>query len=132
MPKRNKISPEETAKIEAARHRNKDKMVERWLKILLLHAAGESRKSIATAMGVSPQYITELVGEYKRVGLDSFAKKNYKGNRRNMSFAEEEALIKTFDALAEAGEIVETSAIKAAYVEKVGHQIGASQIYRVL
>ncbi len=47
-----------------------------------------------------------------------------------MSIEEEEALLAPF--IAEAGQMVEVSKIKAAYVEKVGHEIGGGQIYYVL
>ncbi|MCL1963826.1 MAG: winged helix-turn-helix domain-containing protein, partial [Firmicutes bacterium] len=67
-----------------------------------------------------------------RKGLSEFAKKQYKGNRRNMSAAEEEAFLATYKKEAGEGHIIETSAIKAAYEEKVGRTIGGSQIYRVL
>lgn len=49
-----------------------------------------------------------------------------------MTREEEAALLEPFLEKAQKGEIVEVSAIKAAYEEKVGHTIGGSQIYRVL
>ena len=57
---------------------------------------------------------------------------HYGGNRRNMSFEEEEALLEPFLQKAEAGQVVEVSEIEAAYREAVGHSIGTSQIYYVL
>ena len=132
MPKRNRISPEEVKEIEKARKANKDKTVEKWLEVLMMHAEGKKRWEIAEKTGYREQYVTELVGEYRRKGLSEFAKKQYKGNRRNMSAAEEEAFLATYKKEAGEGHIIETSAIKAAYEEKVGHTIGGSQIYRVL
>lgn len=49
-----------------------------------------------------------------------------------MSYAEEEELLAPFREQAEKGELVEVSAIEAAYQEAVGHSIGTSQIYYVL
>ena len=132
MSKRNQISAEEVAEIEKIRKQNKDKTVEKWLEVLLLHAAGKSRAEIAEKTGFKKQYITELLGEYRRNGLAEYAKKQYKGNRRNMSFAEEEAFLAQFKTLAEQGKIIETSELKAAYEKAVGHKIGKGQIYRVL
>jgi len=132
MPKRNHISAEEVGEIEKARRKNKDKTVDRWLEILLMHAEGKKRSEMAKKTGYSEQYVTELVGEYRREGLAEFVKKQYKGNRRNMSLSEEEAFLATYKKQAGQGQIIETSAIKAAYEEKVGHTIGGSQIYRVL
>ena len=132
MSKRNQISAEEVAEIEKIRKQNKDKTVEKWLEVLLLHAAGKSRAEIAEKTGFKKQYITELMGEYRRNGLAEYAKKQYKGNRRNMSIAEEEVFLAQFKKLAEQGKIIETSELKAAYEEKTGHKIGKGQIYRVL
>ena len=132
MPKRNQISAEEIQKIEKARKENKDKTVEKWLEVLLLHAEGKKRSEIAKKTGFGEQYVTELVGEYCRKGLEDFAQKKYKGNRRNMSLAEESEFLAKYKEQAEQGQMIEVSVIKEAYEEKVGHSIGGSQIYRVL
>ena len=49
-----------------------------------------------------------------------------------MSYAEEAKLLAQYEQQAEAGQMVETSEIKKAYEEKVGHRIGGQQIYLVL
>ncbi|MDY6018985.1 MAG: winged helix-turn-helix domain-containing protein, partial [Anaerococcus sp.] len=54
------------------------------------------------------------------------------GNRRNMTFEEEEEFLKQFEEKAEKGQIVTAKEIEKAYIEKVGHSIGGSQIYYVL
>ena len=132
MPKRNIISEEEVLEIRKVRQENKDKTVDKWLEALLLHADGLKRAKIAEKTGFGKQYITDLVVEYKRVGLAEFSKKQYKGNHRNMSFAEEEAFLSQYKERAEQGQIVETSEMKAAYEKQVGHSIGGGQIYRLL
>jgi transposase len=133
MVKRHYISKEEVSKIEAVRRKNQDKMIDRWLEVLLLHAAGKSRAEISAKTDFKKQYITELVGEYRREGLERYAKKHYKGNNRNMSFAEEEALLEPFKTQAESGQIVEVGEILAAYEKKLGEPVKSnSQIYNVL
>lgn len=134
MPRRHYISEEEVAEIEKIRKANNDKTIDKWLEVLLLHAAGRSREEIAAKTAFKKQYITELVGEYHREGLESFAKKQYKGNNRNLSYAEEEALLAPFQKAAEAGQIVEVSAIKAAYEKAIGRSLEKAhgQIYNVL
>ena len=132
MPKRHYISEEEVKEIEKARKQNNDKTVDKWLEVLLMHAAGKKRSEISEKTEFGEQYVTELVGEYRKKGLSDYMTKQYKGNRRNMSIAEEEAFLSDYKELAEQGQIIETSAIKAAYEEKVGHSIGGSQIYLVL
>ena len=69
MPKRNRISAEEVQEIEKARKKNKDKTVEKWLEVLMMHAEGKKRLEIAQKTGYGEQYVTELAGEYCRKGL---------------------------------------------------------------
>ena len=132
MPKRNIITSEEVVEIKKIRQKNNDKTVDKWLEVLILHSEGKSRAEISEKTGFKKQYITSLVGEYRKVGLENFAVKQYKGNRRNLSLAEEKAFIDGFKKLAETGQIVTVKDIKAAYEAKVGHKIGNGQIYRVL
>jgi len=132
MPKRNQITEWEVKEIEKERQRNKDKTIDKWLEVLLMHAAGRSRDEISKKTGFGKQYVTELVGEYRKKGLAEYAKKQYAGNRRNMSLEEEAAFLEEYKKQAEEGQIIEVGAIKQAYEEKVGHTIGGSQIYHVL
>jgi len=132
MPKRHTISADELPAISKARKLNRDKTIDKWLNVLELHAAGKSREDISAETGFKKQYITELVGEYCRVGLEEYSRKLYRGNRRNMSQSEEAALLEAYKERAAQGQIIEVGEIKASYEEKVGHKIGGGQIYRVL
>ncbi|WP_273497438.1 winged helix-turn-helix domain-containing protein [Peptoniphilus rhinitidis] len=49
-----------------------------------------------------------------------------------MSFEEEEEFLKQFEEKAEKGQIITAKEIEKAYIERVGHPIGGSQIYYVL
>ena len=51
---------------------------------------------------------------------------------KDMGQDEEEIVLTQFLNKAEKGQIVETSEIKKAYDEKIGHKTGHGQIYRVL
>ena len=133
MPKRQQISAEEVVEIQKKYRKNKDKHIDKRLEVLLLHAEGKKRVEISSKTGYSEQRITELVREYRHEGLEYFAQKHYKGNHRNMSFEEEEALLEPFKAQAQAGQIVEVGKILAAYENKMGRPAGSnSQIYYVL
>ena len=57
---------------------------------------------------------------------------HYHGNRRNLTVAEEAAILRPFQERAEAGQMVDVREIKAAYEAAVGHEIGSGQIYFVL
>ena len=77
-------------------------------------------------------YYTVLVSRYKANGLASITESHYHGNHRNLSYAEEEALLEPFRQASNAGKTVSVHDIETAYREAVGHSIGTSQIYYVL
>jgi transposase len=132
MSERYQITAEQKEEIEKARKENKNKNVERRLKVLVLRAKGKDYKEIAEQTEYNASYASQLVSLYCNQGLSAIVGNHYRGNHRNMTFAEEEAFLETYKKLAEQGEIVEVSEIKRAYEEKVGHKIGGSQIYYVL
>jgi len=132
MFKRYHINEDQISEINKARKENKNKNVERRLKVVALYADGIGREEIAEKTGCAKSYITELVMKYRDGGLQAIAGNNYHGNRRNMSFEEEAAFLEEYRTNAEKGQVVDVGAIKKAYEEKVGHSIGGSQIYYVL
>ena len=115
-----------------ARKKNKDKRAEFRLHALQLRAEGKKSKEIAKEMGISAPYISQLSAKYFKDGIEAISGNHYGGNRRNMSYEEEEGILKPFYEKAEKGQMVEISEIKAAYQEKVDHKISVVQIYRVL
>ena len=123
---------EEKQEIKAAREKSRDKNVEKRLEALEMRAEGHRNKEISEKTGFHTQYITVLVSRYKNNGLASITENHYHGNRRNLSYAEEEALLEPFCRDADAGKMVSVRDIEAAYREAVGHSIGTSQIYYVL
>ena len=135
MPKRNEINEEQAAELERARAINNDKNVERRLLALLLRSKGMENSTVAVWTGFAETYVGALVSRYCKNGLAAIVENNYCGNRRNLSFEEEEALLKPFREKAEAGKIVEAGEIKLAYEEATGNTLGDNnkgQIYRVL
>ena len=123
---------EENQEIKAAREKNRDKNVEKRLEALELRAEGKRNKEISEKTGFHTQYITVLVSRYKSNGLSSITENHYHGNRRNLSYEEEEAILEPFRQSAKAGKLVSVRDIEAAYQEAVGHSIGTGQIYYVL
>ncbi len=126
------INAEQKAELEAARKANKDKNIDKRLKALILRAEGKKNAEIAKETEYHEAYVSKLVSLYCNRGLGSIVDNHYAGNRRNMSFTEEEALLCEYKKKAEEGQIIEVSEIKKAYEEKVGHRIGKGQIYYVL
>ena len=127
-----KFSEEDQEKIKKAREKNRDKQTDRRLMVLEMRSEGKTQREIAEKTGFHRSHVSNLIRKYFEEGLESIAEKQYSGNRRNMSFAEEEELLAPFREQAEKGELVDVSAIESAYREAVGHSIGTAQIYYVL
>jgi transposase len=134
MPARLFISPAQAREIEELRKQNKNKNVDRRLRVLLMHASGRGREEIASQTEYTVTYISKIVAKYVDNGISAIADNNYRGNRRNMSLEEETIFLDRFREQAEDGQIIEVSEIKRAYEEAIGRSIENShgQIYRVL
>lgn len=132
MPKTYKIDRAELKEIEEARKANQNKQVEKRLHAVLLRGQGKKNAEIAEQLETSSKVVSRWVSLYVKEGLDSLLPKKREARRRNMSYAEEEGLLSSFEEQAKLGRVVEVSDIKAAYEKKVGHTIGGGQIYRVL
>lgn len=132
MPKTYQFTEEQIAELTAAKKKNKNKTINRRIEALLLRAAKVKRMLVAEKTGFCKQYISDLTANYHQKGLSTIIDNHYGGNRRNMSLEEEKAFLEPFIGQSEKGQLIEVSAIKAAYEEKVGHTIGGSQIYYLL
>ena len=132
MPKRYHINEDQVKELEKIRTKNKDKNVDKRIKTLLLRAQGNSARVIAEKTGFAKTYIYELVAKYCNQGISAIVENNYTGNRRNITFQEEEVFLEKYRKIAEQGQIIVVNEIKTAYEEIVGHPIGGTQIYYVL
>ena len=126
------FTEEAIAEIQEARRKNRDKNVDRRLKALELKAAGLTGQEIAEMTDYNSGYISKLAAKYRKSGIEAITGNHYGGNRRNMTYEEEAALLAQFINEADGGHITDVSAIKTAYDEKIGHTTGHGQIYYVL
>jgi transposase len=126
------LDEEQIAEIEAARKKNRNKQVEKRLAVLILRGQGMRNKAVAEKVGVHEKLASRWMSDYVHKGIGALVDNHYAGNRRNLTIEEEAVLLEPFSKAANAGEVVDTKEIKKAYVEKVGHEIGSGQIYRVL
>ena len=126
------FSEEDKKVIEKARRSTRDKQQDKRLEVLEFRCKGMTLKEIAEKTGYHRSHVSNLVKKYFEEGIASIAEKHYSGNRRNLSYEEEEAILSPFREKAIRGEVVEVSAIETAYMDAVGHSIGGSQIYYVL
>ena len=132
MPKTYTISKETAREIAHMRKNVHDKRVDRRLRAIQLRGEGMKNPEIADKLETSAAMVSQWVSAYINEGIETLTGGKYRGNRRNMSFEEEAALLAEYIERARKGQIVETSEIARAYEEKVGHAIGSGQIYRVL
>ena len=132
MAKSYEISQSQLLEIEAARKKNRNKNVERRLYVLVMRAEGKSLEEISEKTGYHISTASKLIARYMRDGISAIAENHYKGNRRNMSFEEEAAILVPFIERAERGEMVDIKEIAAAYQKAVPHKISDTQIYYVL
>ena len=132
MAKSYAISQSQLVEIEAAREKNRNKNIERRLYVLVMRAEGKSLEEISEKTGYHISTASKLIARYMRDGISAIAENHYKGNRRNMSFEEEAAILAPFIERAERGEMVDIKEIAAAYQKAVPHKISDTQIYYVL
>jgi transposase len=134
MPSRLIIRSWQVKEIEAARKENRNKNVDKRLRVLLLHAKGKGRAEIARETEYSATHISKIVAKYVDFGIKAVAGNNYQGNHRNLDYESEKALIDSFKKKAEEGQVIEVSEIKKAYEKAIGRSLDTNrgQIYNVL
>ena len=132
MAKPYAISQSQLVEIETARKKNRNKNIERRLYVLVMRAEGKSLEEISEKTGYHISTASKLIARYMRDGISAIAENHYKGNRRNMSFEEEAAILTPFIERAKRGEMVDIKEIAAAYQKAVPHKISDTQIYYVL
>jgi transposase len=134
MPKSYQFSETQIAELEVAKKKNKNKNVDKRLDVLLLRAKKVGRNAVCEKTGFCKQHITGLTVLYHKKGLDAIIGNHYKGNHRNLSFEQEEEILKEFEEAAESGRLVLIEDILRAYEEKLGRSVENSRghIYQVL
>jgi len=130
--KRLVIEKEEYEQIVAAEKRTQDKRISRKLRVLMLRYEGFSNSDIGEKVGLGSVRVSQLVREYRESGLETFTKKKYGGNHRNLSEEEESEILKQFEGSAETGNIIIARDIKKAFDDKLGRDTGRGYIYMLL
>jgi len=132
MPKTYTIKAEQINELWQERKKHDDKMIDKRLHAVILRGEGMKDGAIAEKLDTSSKVVSRWVCKYVHDGIEALTGKNQGGNRRNMSFAEEESLLAPHMEQAEKGQLISISEIEREYASKVGHKIGSGQIYRVL
>ena len=127
-----RITEEEYEAIKKAEKATTNKRVSQRLKVLMLRYEGKSNPEISKKLDLSMDRISHLISEFKRNGLEEYIRNKYEGNHRNMSYEEEEQILKQFEAKAAAGQVITVKEIKAALDKKLGRDTGRGYIYMLL
>jgi len=126
------ITEEEYKLVKEEAKRNKHKRVDKRLQVIILRYEGMKDIEIADKLGYSRQRISELCAEFKKVGIEEYAKHKYGGNNQALSTEEEKSILDTFAEKAQKGELVTAQDIKRAFDKKRGKDTGRGYIYMLL
>lgn len=133
MRKGHQFTKEQKEEVLNLLKETQDAKLYRKLEVLRLRMDGYSNSQIAEIAQYSTSRVSALVCIYAKNGIAYFEKEQrVGGNRRNLSFENEAALLDKFKETAKAGTIVSVSDIKAAYDKECGHVSGLGTIYTVL
>ena len=66
------ISNSEIERIKTEARKNKNKRVDRKLQVLILRYEGKSNSEISEKTGYNERYVTTLIGQYQRQGLEEY------------------------------------------------------------
>jgi transposase len=133
MAKRYEINAEQAAEIAAVRKGIRDKNADRRLHAVQLRGEGMKNGAVAAKLDADKRMVSAWVRLYAEGGIEALLPKKRGGNRRNLTYEQEAAVLEPFLKAAQAGQVVETKAIKNAYMQAIGRELkGHGQIYNVL
>lgn len=127
-----KISAEEYEAAKALEARTKDKHISRKLRILMLRYEGVKVQEIAKAFGTTVNTVSRICTQYKRTGLQEFARNKYTSHCRLLSEEQEKELLSQFEERARKGEMITAQDIKEAFDAACGKDTGKVYVYMVL
>ena len=126
------ISEEEYVRIRAAIKANKNKRIAKKLEVLELRHAGMRNDEIALRTGYNKRYVTTLMGQYKKQGLDEFIRIKQTSHYRNMTESEEAEVLAECEKEAQDGHILTAAEVQAKLEERLGRESGHNYAYRVM
>ena len=127
-----KISEQEYERIKAAAKKNKNKRVDKKLQVLLMRHDNKGNDEISARTGYNVRYITTLMGQYKKQGLEEFIRIKQTSHNRNLSVEQEAMVLAKFEEEADAGHELTVSDIRKGLETELGRETPATYVYRVL
>jgi transposase len=130
--KKHIITKEEYESVQEAAKSNTHKRVEKRLRVIILRYEGMKDWEIGEKLGYTRQRVSQLCSQFKREGVEEYARHKYGGNNQAQTTQEEKAILDRFAAKAAKGEVVTVQSIKAAFDAKRGKDTGRGYIYMLL
>lgn len=126
------ITIEEYEAIKKEATKNKNKNVDKRLKVLIYRYEGFSDKEIANKLDYSVGRISQLCSEFKKVGLEEYTRQKYKGNYRYLSEEEEKEILEKCNEKGDKGEFVNVKEIRHIFEVELGFEVGDTYTYNLL
>jgi len=127
-----KISKQEYEQIKEAAKKNKNKRVDKKLQVLIMRHEEKGNEEISARTGYNARYITTLMGQYKKQGLEEFIRIKQTSHNRNMSIEQEAKVLARFEEEADAGHELTVSDIRKGLETELGRETAVAYVYRVL
>ena len=127
-----KIGEAEIKRIEEAARKNKNKRVDKKLQVLILRYKRKSNEEISAKTGYNVRYITTLMGQYQKQGLDEYIRIKQTSHNRNLSEEQEREVLERYEAKADAGQELTAEDIRGGLEEAIGRETTQDYVYRVL
>jgi transposase len=126
------ISKSEIERIKAEERKNKNKRVDKKLQVLILRYEGKSNREISEKTGYNERYITTLMGQYQKQGLEEFIRIKQTSHRRNLSEADEASVLEDYEQKANEGHELTAAEIRLGLEKALGRKTSGEYVYRVL
>lgn len=123
---------EQISELKAAMTENKNKNIDRRLRVVWMKQEKKSIEEIAARTGYSQPHARSIITKHFKSGVSALTANNYSGNHRNMPIEEERKFVESFKERANNGEFTTVKEIKEKYEDIVGHKIGSGHIYTIL
>ena len=127
-----KISEQEYERIKEAAKKNKNKRVDKKLQVLIMRHENKGNEEISARTGYNVRYITTLMGQYKKQGLEEFIRIKQTSHNRNMSVEQEAKVLAKFEEEADAGHELTVNEIRRGLESELGKETSVAYAYRVL
>ena len=127
-----KISEQEYERIKEAAKKNKNKRVDKKLQVLIMRHENKGNEEISARTGYNIRYITTLMGQYKKQGLEEFIRSKQTSHNRNMSVKQEAKVLAKFEEEADAGHELTVKEIRKGLESELGKETSVAYAYRVL